>query len=195
MPPLYFYLLHYVFKIFGYTVIAGRCFSAVTAIVCIYAIYLLGKRLFNKQVGQMAALFLSVNQFHIYYAQEMRPYMLFELFTILSFYRFVIFLKKPNFKNSAFYGIITALAVYVHFFGLFTIAAQCCILLFFLIVMQREGRKPFILYSVFAGIIMLALFIPIVSIFLNILKIKVFWIPDPKADIIYLYSVISLENH
>lgn len=186
MPPLYFYLLHFVFKIFGYTVIAGRFLSAITAIICIYAMYLLGKSLFNKQEGQLAALFLSVNQFHIYYAQEMRPYILFELFTILSFYRLILFLKNPNFKNSILYGIFAGILLYAHFFGMFTIVAQCCILLFFLIIRQKEQRKAFFLKTLLAGVIILLLFIPLVPTLLRLLEIKVFWIPDPKPDIIYL---------
>ena len=61
MPPHYFYSLYFIFKIFGYHTIVARLYSAIIAIVSIYAIYLLGKEMFSKKTGLIAAIILCVN--------------------------------------------------------------------------------------------------------------------------------------
>lgn len=186
MPPLYFYLLNGLFKIFGFSVIVGRVFSAILSIVSIYAIYKLGKNLYSKQAGQITALVLSVNYFHVFFSQEMRPYAFLELFTILSFYRLIIFLRKPKLLNAILYGVFSALMIYGHFFGLFVIISQCSLLLLFLLLQEKGNKKDFFINAFISGIIMLLLLIPAVEPFLKAMKIKEFWVPAPKPDILYL---------
>ena len=64
-PPLYFIILNFVFKIFGYTTFVARMFSAVVGVASIVGMYFLGKELFNNKVGIYASLLLAVNYFHL----------------------------------------------------------------------------------------------------------------------------------
>ena len=73
MPPLYFYILYFIFKIFGYTTFVARFFSAVLGVISIYALYVFSKEVFNKKVALISSFLLSINSFHLYYSQEARP--------------------------------------------------------------------------------------------------------------------------
>ena len=190
MPPLYFYSLYFLFKIFGYTTLVARVYSAIVGIVSVFSIYLLGKEMINKKAGLFAALLLSVNSFHLYYSQDARPYMLFFLFTTFSFYNLIKFLKLPSKKNALYYGITTAMMINTHFFGLFVLFSQYITLLFFLILSKNTQRKGFFVNSFISGIVTLLLFIPSMKVFIKVSEIKDFWIPAPTLD---AYTLIFKE--
>lgn len=183
LPHLYFYLLRIVFEIFGFTTMVGRLFSAFIGIVGVYAIYLLGKEIFNKRVGLIAALFLSVNYMHIFYSQEIRLYGMLFLFSILSFYRLVIFIKNSTLKNAIYYGIFTGLIINAHFFGFITIFSQCLILLFFIIKSAPEKRKKLFINSLIAGFVVMLVILPGYAAIIRMLEIKSFWLAAPTADV------------
>ena len=188
MPPLYFYTLYFLFKIFGYTAFIARLYSAIIGVVGIYSIYLFGKEIFNKRVGIIASALISVNYFQLYYSQEARPYVFLFLFTTLSFCYLIRYIKVPTIKNALFYGAIAALMLYFHFFGLFVLLSQCFTLLLFLIL--SEEKKKFFLNSLAAGILILILFIPAIKIFIKVTEIKEFWIPAPTLDV---YTLVFKE--
>ncbi|MBC7523020.1 MAG: glycosyltransferase family 39 protein [Flavobacterium sp.] len=190
MPPLYFYILHYLFIIFGYTTIIARVFSAILGVISLYAIFLLGKELVNKKIGLIASLLLCFNSFHLYFSQEARPYMMLLLFSILSFYGLIKYLKIPTRKNALIYGVFSALMIHSHFFGLFTLVSQILIIFFFLVISEKQNKKSFLINSLLAGLVIIVLFAPIFPIFLNITKIKEFWIPAPTPD---SYTLIFKE--
>lgn len=181
MPPLYFFIVAFLFKVFGYTVFVARIFSAIVGVISIYSMYLLGKEFFNKRVGNIAALLLCFNYFHLIYSQEARPYSFFALFTILSFYRLIVLIKETNIKNAVIYGIFTALMVYGHFFGLVALVSQCVLLLFFLILSENRPKRFFSFFV--GGITTLILLLPLIPIFIKINGIESFWIPKAKSDI------------
>lgn len=83
MGHFYFFILRILHTIFGYSTLTARLFSAFIGIVTIYAVYLLGKVLYNNRAGLIAALFLTINLYHITYSQEARPYALLVLFCVL----------------------------------------------------------------------------------------------------------------
>ena len=84
-PPLYQTLLWVWYHVFGFTEFAGRALSATIGTLGIYAIYLLGKEFFNKEVGLYAAIIATMNYFLIYYSQEVRSYSLLFLLSTMSY--------------------------------------------------------------------------------------------------------------
>ena len=48
-PPLFFFITHIAFKLFGYTTFVARIVSAIIGIVGVFSIFLLGKEIFNKK--------------------------------------------------------------------------------------------------------------------------------------------------
>jgi mannosyltransferase len=181
-PPLYFALMRILFTVFGYTTMVLRLFSAVIGIVSLYGMYMLGKEMHNKKIGLIATFLLSVNYYHLYYSQEGRPYILLVLFTILAFYRLILYIKNPDRKNTILYGIFAALMVYGHFFGLFALFAQYVILLFFFLLTKKEEKLKFFVNLAIAGVITLVLYIPAIPLFIAATKIRDFWIPAPTLD-------------
>lgn len=183
MPHLYFFLLRFCFELFGYTIFVGRFLSAVFGIAGIFAIYVLAKELYGKRAGLIAALFLSVNYFHIAYSQEMRPYGMFFMFTLFSFYRLVLFIKQPTMRNAIFYGIVTAFIIHSHLFGMVTIFSQCIILLIYLIQSEKSQRKTFLVRSLIAGGCVALFALPAIKAIRHALEMKSFWLGPPTPTI------------
>ncbi len=181
-PPLYFFAIHFLFKLFGYTALVARAFSAVAGIAAIWAMYKLGRELFNKQVGLVTSALLCVNAYQIYYSQEARPYMVFCLFTILSFLYLARFVKLPTRRNAILYGVFTSLMLYGHLFGLFTLVGQIAVILFFIAVSEKSERKPFFVNAVIAGVTAFVLFIPSAKSFYAATLVNEFWIPKPTLQ-------------
>lgn len=183
MPHLYFIGVKVFSFIFGHTTFVVRLFSALIGVVSVYSIYLLGKEIKNKNAGVVAALIMAVNYFHISYSQEIRPYVLLSLFTILSFYKLIIFLKNSTTKNALYYGLFTALLINTHFFGLFVLVSQFIIILYFLFERPKSERKKFFVSAVVSGITTLILWIPSIKIFIIVAQIKSFWIQPPTSEV------------
>ena len=182
-PPLYFILMNFIFKIFGYTTLVLRCFSAFIGVLGVYFIYLLGKEIYNKKIGIYASILLSINYFHICYSQEGRMYVLLFLTSILSFYFLIKFIKKPNYKSAFTYSIFSVLMIYCHFFALFTLVSQYFILLFFIIHPFKTTTNKLFLLSFMSGITSLILYLPSYSLFKMTTEIKSIWIPMPTLDV------------
>jgi len=133
-PPLYYVVLHYWIGIFGESEFSLRFPSVVFSFFSIFVIYKLGTLLFNKDVGLISSLILSISGFHIYYSQEARSYSLLVLLALLSFYFFIKTLNNRKSAVSIAYIISIVLLLYTHVYGLFIIIAQniyffsvCCL--------------------------------------------------------------------
>jgi 4-amino-4-deoxy-L-arabinose transferase-like glycosyltransferase len=85
-PPLYYLLLHAWIGLFGPKPISVRLLSVFIGAASIPLLYAVGKRLFRKTAGLLAALLLAVSPFHIYYSQEVRMYGLVTLFGLGALY-------------------------------------------------------------------------------------------------------------
>lgn len=117
--PFYFLVTYYWTKMMGLSEFKLRLFSAITGIVSIYLIYIIGKELFRKKVGLFSAFILSINHQHIYYSQEARTYSLLVLLAMLSVYFLYKMLSSQKLFNKIGYSISTSLMIYTHYYGLF----------------------------------------------------------------------------
>lgn len=75
-PPLYYLFLKMWTNFFGYGEIVLRLPSVIFGVGAIFFVYLIGKKLFSKRTGIIAAIFLAVNPLAVYYSQEARMYSL-----------------------------------------------------------------------------------------------------------------------
>jgi mannosyltransferase len=94
-----------------------RLLSAIPAVATVPVLYSLGARLFDRHVGLLAALLLTVNAFHIQYAQEARGYSLVVFLVVLSGFFLVRSLERPSAGNGAGYVLSSVLALYAHLFA------------------------------------------------------------------------------
>jgi uncharacterized membrane protein len=131
-PPVYVWLGRGWMSVFGTSEAATRSLSAVFGIAAIVALYLIGRELFGRWVGLIAAALLTVSRFHIYQAQNFRYYSLMLFLTLVSFFFFHRALKSG--RSGYFAGWVAAglLLFYTHYFAVFAFAAQTLYSLFVL---------------------------------------------------------------
>jgi uncharacterized membrane protein len=85
LPPLYFVLSRFWVQLFGPQVAAVRSLSAWISLLVFPSIYWLCWELFRSPpAGWMAVTITAVSPFHVLYAQEARPYMMFAVLVLLS---------------------------------------------------------------------------------------------------------------
>ena len=95
-PPLYYLLLHYWIALRGDTAYYARLLSVLFGTATIPMIYLIGRRLSGVVVGLVAAMFLALSLFNIYYSQETRMYTLLTFNAALAIYSLVRLLTDPR---------------------------------------------------------------------------------------------------
>lgn len=101
-----------------------RSLSVIASVGAVIAIYFLGRRLFGRNAGAIAAILLALNVFHIRYAQEARCYALLSLMVILASHCFVSAIESSSWKKWLLYAALMAAAVYLHFFAIFVLGAH-----------------------------------------------------------------------
>ncbi|HZQ06894.1 MAG TPA: glycosyltransferase family 39 protein [Anaerolineae bacterium] len=100
-------------------------FSAATfSTLAVAVLYRVGKAMFNTSAGLLASAFLAVASFAVFYAHEARPYTLYMLLTLASFYWLYRALQTNRLTHWLGYAIFTAAAAFTHLFALFVILAQ-----------------------------------------------------------------------
>ena len=115
---------------------AIRMLSVVFGAATIPVVYLLGSRLFGRRAAIVAALLMTVHPAHLALSQDARSYSLTVLLVSLSALMFLRTLQSPSVLNTIAYAIVTALAVYSHFFAVLVILAQALALLFMTVDMR-----------------------------------------------------------
>ncbi len=186
-PYFYFMLMKILHTIFGYNLMVPRFFSAIIGVLSVLMIYKLGKELGGKQMGYIAAILLTINEFAIYTSQDARPYSLILLAVILSFHSLVLYIKNQNIKTIIYYGLSVGFLLNCSFFGILNVFSQAIILLIILIF--NKNKINFIKHTFFTLIIGVLLFLPNLPKLFTLFGIKSFWIPIPTLD-----TVINVCN-
>ena len=128
-PPLYFVLIWGWAKIFGIGEIALRSFSTLAGIALVPIAFLSARELASRWAGVVAAAFVAVNPFMIWFSQEARAYMLLALLTGAGFLWFVRAREEPSRRNLTWWAACSALALMTHFFAGFVVAPEALWLL------------------------------------------------------------------
>ncbi|MFC2156938.1 glycosyltransferase family 39 protein, partial [Acidobacteriota bacterium] len=183
--PLYPSSLWIWTRIFGFTDSTVRAFSATIGVAGILALYFLGKKLFSKQVGLAAALFLSVSRFHIVYSREARSFILVFLLAVLSYLALLRQIEKPTIKNSILYILSTSLMMYTHYFGLLILPSQIVFLLYTFGSVRKD--KKFLKFQGFSFLGAGILFLPWLPVMLRGIERGVHWVKSPKPDFFLSY--------
>jgi len=186
-PPVYFAILHYWIKLFGVSEFALRFPSLVFSVISIPCLFFLGKKIFNVKVGLYASLAMSLSSFHLWYAQEARPYSLCVLLSILSTYFLYCFLTEGKIKFGLIYTLSSLLGLYsdITYYYLFLLFSQ---LLFAAIFIRKDICLK--LFSFFFVIFLLFFFRlgHFISKFLY--TSDGFWIPEPSIKSL----IYTIEN-
>jgi mannosyltransferase len=175
-PPLYFFLAKLSFMIFGHSALSARIICAIAGTAGVWAMYLLGKEILNRNLGLIVASLTSVNYYTLYYSQEARGYILAFLFSILSFLFLIRLLKKMSIKNSLLYSLFSLLLLYSHYYSLFALGSQAVIIVLFFFLSERGQRKEYIKYFVLSSLLIIVGYIPWVPHLLVMSQIHSFWV-------------------
>jgi 4-amino-4-deoxy-L-arabinose transferase-like glycosyltransferase len=199
-PPLYYFLLHYWMMVFGTSASAVRLLSVLFGVLAIPMIYVVGRQLFNKEVGLVGALVLALSSFNIWYSQETRMYSLMVLLALLSMYFFLRLLRRRllqrnNLALSAGYVFFTALLVYTHYYGWFVVIAQNIYVLTLWLLSRERAFK--LRHWIGLQAIVAALYVPWIPVLSSqsagvALHAWLYWIPQPTAaTLIFTYQLYS----
>ena len=139
-PPGYFALLWVWGHLFGFSEISVRLPSLIFGLLTIYMTFLIGKELFSKKVGLLAALFLTVAPLHIYYSQEARMYSL-AAFAVASATFFLIKLIKEEKWGRVGYVLSIGLLLYSDYLTYFILPVH----IMFIFIFHRKILKLYIL--------------------------------------------------
>ena len=189
--PLHIIILHGWVQLFGISEISTRLLSTIFDLISIYVIFILGRRLFDYEIGLISALLLSISSLAIYYSQEARPYSLFMLLTLLSFYFYIKLLKVKNIKNIILYSFFTLLLVYTHHFSFFVLLIQNI----YYILLYRKKLQSLIHWFAIQSVLGL-LFLPWVPILIKqISDTRLYsWIPKPTIFSVLITFDIFFNN-
>jgi 4-amino-4-deoxy-L-arabinose transferase-like glycosyltransferase len=128
-PPLYFVLIWFWAKLFGNAEIALRSVSAIAGVALVPIAYSSARELVSRRAGLLAAAFVAVNPFMLWYSQEARSYMLVAALTGASFMWFARALRDPSRQNLAWWAAWSSAAVMTHYFAGFVIFPEALWLL------------------------------------------------------------------
>lgn len=110
--PLYIYMSSLFMGILGPTVFASRLLSAVSGVVAIYFVYLIGKKIWSEKVGLISAFLLAISPWHIFYSRGTFEGNLALTLFIAGFYFWIFFTEKYNKKYFLISGILFCLSMY-----------------------------------------------------------------------------------
>jgi 4-amino-4-deoxy-L-arabinose transferase-like glycosyltransferase len=128
-PPLYFVLIWAWGHVLGTGEVALRSLSTLAGVAVVPIAYLCGCELASRRAGVIAAAFVAVNPFLIWYSQEARAYMLLVALSGASFLWFARARREPSRRNVAWWTAWSSLALMTHFFAGFLVAAEALWLL------------------------------------------------------------------
>jgi uncharacterized membrane protein len=138
-PPLHHLALWLTVKVFGDGELAVRLPSLIAGTLVIPALYELGRELYDRRTGLVAALFGAVSPILIWYAQEARMYAFVTLFGLLALLTQLRVIRNPSMGNWALYILSTAALLWSHYFGLLLIAVQQVIFVVVIVNRRRAG--------------------------------------------------------
>lgn len=113
-----------------------RLLSVLPGIATLPMMYLLGRHLFGRNVGLLAALLLALSTCSVVYSQEARGYSWLLLGVVTSTWLFATLIARPGYALACSYALAAGVTFYFHYFGLLVPLAHAVSL----VALPRERR-------------------------------------------------------
>jgi mannosyltransferase len=120
-PPLYYVLLHFWMRIFGQSDFAVRFLSGLASVAALPAAAAAGRRLAGRRGAIAALMVLATSPFAIGYATSARMYSFMMLWTLIGVLVLVRALEEPTSRRLIPVGVLTAVIIYTHYWGLYLV--------------------------------------------------------------------------
>src|SRR5262245_30636104 len=114
-------LLAVVFKIFGFGVYQARFLSFLSGVIALLLLFLLGKQLYNAQVGILATILFAFSPIYEVF-RSARPEMVMIAFTLAALYLCLLGLQRDRPVLYGLSGLISLLSCDVHLNGVMVLA-------------------------------------------------------------------------
>jgi 4-amino-4-deoxy-L-arabinose transferase-like glycosyltransferase len=150
-PPLYYLLVHAIRAVHD-SYLVPRLVSAVAGALSVFAVYLVGARLFSRAAGLIAAALLAIAPLHVWYGQDGRGYELAGLFVLLSYWCLLRALDAPRLSSWIAYALLTVASIYTEYTTAFVLLPQAL----FLLTARRRGLTFRLLISWFTAAVLFA---------------------------------------
>jgi len=128
-PPFFYLAWHQWIKYLGNAEFVLRLPMALAGTLQIPAIYLAGCKLFNSQVGLLAALGVTISPFLVSYSQEAGVYSFFATAAACMLGLFWQALISPKLTHWLLFSIAALITLYIHLFTLFLFVVEPLIIL------------------------------------------------------------------
>ncbi|MFH1317278.1 MAG: glycosyltransferase family 39 protein [Candidatus Woesearchaeota archaeon] len=99
----------------------GRFIMVLVALATIYLVYFLGKKIYNRDIGLMAALFLSVSFIHVKLSHMLKPDISVTFFILLSVYFCYRIYQTGKIRYYLLSGFFTGVAISFMYSGIFLV--------------------------------------------------------------------------
>jgi mannosyltransferase len=123
-PPVYYVLLWLWSRVFGLGEAGLRSLSALCGTLTVAAVGVAGRRLIDERAGLIAALLTAVSPIMVWYSQEARAYALVILLSALTLIALHRALERPDRARLSTWGLVSAVALAVHYFAIFVIVPE-----------------------------------------------------------------------
>lgn len=192
-PPLFYWVEHLMLT-FGNSEVILRFVPALLGALSIPIIYLAGREFIDRNVGIIAATAFAFSPFLVYYSQEARAYSMMLFFVTFSLVFYFRALKNNTARDWAFFGLLSALAFWSHFYALVIVGALVLYALYVLVPKIRADlrvARPVLLAAAVFAIISLPLILVTIQLFaLRTASAPTFGIQGPDL-IIATFAQIS----
>ncbi|HIC94835.1 MAG TPA: hypothetical protein EYP09_11410 [Anaerolineae bacterium] len=156
-PPLYFLLLHLFVRLGGDSEFTLRFPSLIFSVLTVPLLYAVGRYLFDRPTGLLAALFGAVSPLYLWYSHEARMYTMLTFWGLLSFYtllRSLSGLERKDLLARATYVLSSVAMVSTHYLGFLVLLSELAI---YLASLRRAGWRR---VAISAGVV-IALALPL----------------------------------
>jgi uncharacterized membrane protein len=123
-PPLHAAVLWVTVRVLGDGELAVRLPSIIAGVALVPLLYAVGRELFDRRTGLVAAALGAVSPLAVWYSQEARMYSLYMLFALLAVYAQARALRRGGIGDWTLYGVATAALLWTQYFALLVVAAQ-----------------------------------------------------------------------
>jgi len=149
---LHYFLLH-LWSGLGQSEFVLRSISALFGIATVPVIAEIGKRLYSRQAGLIAAAIFTVHIFAIKFSQEIRAYPMVMFFAALGWLQLTRIVREPSRRNWFWFSLISLAMIYSHFIAGLNLVAQVATLVFLPIgrIGWRKLRES--LATIFLGLL------------------------------------------
>jgi mannosyltransferase len=117
-PPL-FYFLQRPISLLGESHLLVRLPAFIYGVFSVVLFYIITDKWIGRKCAVLAAIFLALSPFHVWYSQDARMYTLLTLLALASMAGYVTFLNRPSFLGNFIFVFLSCLAYLTHYFALF----------------------------------------------------------------------------